>query len=167
MFSLNNKLCRAGLGEGVWIINQGEEIRMKKSAIEKLKNKYPLFTPSQVLDYYQKNKPNNLKNELKKSILGKKIILKGKIIKIFKTGEEIQSGGKSGEVAGASSVGFGPMGAKLSFEREYLIGDKDNNLKVVKVKDLYLKEEQEVMILGYLLMTKENFKVEFIKLLEK
>ena len=59
------------------------------------------------------------------------------------------------------------MGAKLSFERDYLIGDKDNNLKVVKVKDLYLKEKQEVMIFGYLLMTKENVKVEFIKLLEK
>ena len=48
---------------------------MKKSAIEKLKNKYPLFTPSQILDYYKKNKPNNLKDELKKSIFGKKIIL--------------------------------------------------------------------------------------------
>lgn len=140
---------------------------MKKVSINKLLEKYPKFSPSQALDFYEKNKPSDLKDELKKSIIGKKIILAGKIIKGFKTAEEVQSGGKSGEVAGASSVGFGSIGMKISIERDYLIGDEKNKILVVKVPNLYLKNDQEVLILGNLLMTKESIKLECTKLLEE
>jgi hypothetical protein len=147
-------------------MNSGE-VKVKKK-IEKLSKKYQVLTPTKLSNYFLKNKPTELKSELKKSIIGEKIILKGKIIKRFPTGEEAQSQGRSEEIGAASAVGFGgSMGVKIYFERDYVIGDDNNYVVVTKVPDLSIEEGQEVIILGYLLMTREKMKVECIKILDK
>lgn len=138
----------------------------EKNNIEKLSKKYPVLTPTKLNHYFLKNRPTTTKGEVKESFIGRKIILKGKIVKRFPTQEELQLSGKTGEIVAASTIGFGAIGIKLSFERDYLIADDDYTALIVKVPT-DLKEDQEITILGNLVMTKEKMKVECIKILEK